>query len=82
MIAETTVTFNGIEYPAKEVVLFEGEREEQTVLVAEERLCNVLYNYGIYCHEAMSLDDDIYCYCDESVWSLPEAELIAMLENL
>lgn len=62
MITETTITFNGTKYPAKEIVLFEGEREEQTVLVAEERLCNVLYNYGIYC--------------------LPEAELIAMLENL
>lgn len=82
-ITEAEIWYDGIRYPIKEVTIFEGEQNEELLIVAPIRLERILIPDGATptSDEAELTDNEISFYCHEDEWNLPDEELIQMLEE-
>lgn len=78
------IIWNGKEYPSKNLVIFKGTEDEQEITVSVEELQKELIGDETgapISNEAEEVDGDIYYYLSESEMSLPDNEIVAIVEK-
>lgn len=77
------IEWQGVEYPTKSIVIFEGTPDEEAVVVSVERLGNqLLDDMGNWStREAQEIDEQIYYYLNEDVFNLPDEDIAEFLES-
>lgn len=77
------IEWQGVEYPTKSIVIFEGTPDEEAVVVSVERLGNqLLDDMGNWStREAQEIDEQIYYYLDENTFNLPDQDISEFLES-
>ncbi len=74
------IVYNGIEYPTRELVMGDGE----WITVAPLTLQNaIMTDEGeVVGYEQEVIDGEVFWYCNEEEWELPDDKLIMYIKNI
>lgn len=77
-----TVTWNGEQYPVRELTIFRGTPDELNILVSVLRLEDKLIDKDTgtpFSHESYEFDSNFYFYLDDEEILLPDEEIISIM---